>query len=76
MKSTPFYFLEYPNLNLGRRETKYLTEYASSDVKTHTSRTKGEQRTHKKPLTETITQMSDKFTYGKAQIFRNACGKI
>lgn len=30
----------------------------------------------KKPLTETIAQMSDKFTYGKAQIFRNACGKI
>lgn len=30
----------------------------------------------KKPLTETITKMSDKFTYGKAQIFRNACDKI
>ena len=30
----------------------------------------------KKPLTETITKMSDKFTYGKAQIFRNACENI
>lgn len=30
----------------------------------------------KKPLTETITKMSDKLTYGKAQIFRNACDKI
>ena len=29
----------------------------------------------KKPLRETITKMSHKFTYGKAQIFRNTCDK-
>lgn len=47
MKSTLAYFLEYPNLNKERRETKYLTECASSDVKTHASAARGEQRTHK-----------------------------